>query len=174
MTYIPRVVRARGPDQEDVAFLVSSETIQSALEDGEADKVAQFLTLVQTGVPTLGGDPGLLKAHTLWQGLERPLGNARSGDDHHAYVLSPEVTYTVDTGGQVQQSNAPRGSVFVVLVEIPDLADEKVESWSQDAGEAVVGMVHDWCWVDADEREPDQPSRPGKRFQARCWHRRGH
>lgn len=172
MAFPPRVIRAKGADSQPIKLALCVETWSNAVRDGDTHKLGQFLALVQTGVPHLDADVGLLRAHAFWQGLQRPLRDDVSGPDHYAYILKPRQTYELlpDNGSHtLVPSPAPEGSVFMVTVEIPTGDDPRLAQWGAFASDKVVGLVEDWAWFRADRREPDQPQNPSLRFEFRHW-----
>ena len=170
----PRVVRAKGPNGDQIRLALCSETWNQAIQGGDRWKAGQYLGLIQTGPPHLDASVGLLRAHALWQGLKRPLGSDRSGPHHYAYIIRSPVSYVVvqeDGAHQVLPDEPPPSSVFMVNVELPPEpeSDPRVLRWRAFASDDVVGLVEDWMWVKRDKRQPDQPHGPARRFDFRHW-----
>jgi hypothetical protein len=167
------VVYAWAPSDREtrISLYAPKGLLRGMLDDGWNAKFGQYAGLIHG----YGQSEGLLGAHHLYRGLNRPHSGWLRDGMIYAYVISPSITYTYPedrryTGEGPLADEPPPDSVFVVYADIPDdpgLISKHLPDVLQEAG--VRGILCDWEWIKADPTNPSLPEDHAARYGGPVW-----
>lgn len=102
---LANVVWALNPERKHIRLSVDVETIRRLRDSRLFAPIGEYCGLIHGAVPN--GTPGLIAAHALFQGLQRPRTTIGRDDEIYVYVLNPEHSYFYGPG-EVHRATGPR------------------------------------------------------------------
>ena len=105
--------------------------------------------------------PGLMAAHAIFAGLERPLKSDDNGEEIYIYLTKPEYFYRLIPSMTciAKLENSPDNTVFACYVRRK----------SPETGSNFSGMILSWEWVKASADDPKMPERHEERYGKLLW-----
>jgi hypothetical protein len=130
--------------------------------------IGDYCGLIHGAVPN--GTRGLLAAHALFQGLNRPCLAPGRDAQIYVFVLNPDCSFVFHrswklTGTGPTKITKPDGSVFVVYADLVE--GEYVTATGTKI--ATGGSVLFWEWVLADTAQSNLPVDHETRYVRRIW-----
>jgi hypothetical protein len=166
---LANVVWAVNREKCHVQLAVDHETIRRLAESKLFGPIGDYCGLIHGKVPN-DGTQGLLAAHALFQGLQRPCVVKGRDDEICIYILNPDRSF-IYGAGELRRGVGPRrlpkpdDSVFVVYADLKPMTYRTVSGKEIATG----GQILFWEWVLAEIESPTFPAGYGRRYKTRIW-----
>lgn len=165
---LANLVWAHGPSGQFIRLIAHPETLRLMIADGLNRTVGDYCGLIHGDV--LNRTRGLLAAHALFQGLNRPCLEPGRDDEILIYVIAPESGFMYPENARHEGIGPtpwarPKDSVFVVYVDLKD-AMYRTASGHQIA---TAGSILFWEWVLWDKSDPSLPADYRERYSRWIW-----